>query len=224
MSYQSRAEQKHTGALPEPLTAGIDPFISRTYAYVLASLVGMSILGLISYYSLPKDWLLWLATADSILWILCGWCGWREPLALVFPLFSIVTGLVLGQLAHFYPSVFLSSAILTLVTFAALSAFVHYTKIDFSFLIGFLIISFFVLVGGSMLSVIILQPFYLHVLTSFGVIVFGCWILFDTSRVINRADDDLTPELAAFELILDIIGFHRWLLDLLDVWDSADPT
>lgn len=224
MSYQSKAEQRYPDSLPEPLNSGIDSFISKTYAYFLVSLFGMTVLGFLSYFAFPKGSLLWLSIADSIIWIACGWFGWREPMKLVFPLFISITGLLLGQLAHFYPSVFLIATILTILSFAGLSVFVHYSKKDFSFLIGFLYISFFVLVGGSLLSFIISQPFYLLALTGFGVIVFGCWILFDTSRIINRADDGITPEIAAFELILDIIGFHRWLLDLLDVWDAADPT
>jgi len=46
-----------------------------------------------------------------------------------------------------------------------------------------------------------------------------CWILFDTSQIVHRADAELTPGIAAFELLLDIIGLHRWMLDFLSELD-----
>jgi hypothetical protein len=38
-------------------------------------------------------------------------------------------------------------------------------------------------------------------------------------QIVHRADEELTPGLAAFELLLDIIGLHRWLLDFLSELD-----
>jgi hypothetical protein len=43
--------------------------------------------------------------------------------------------------------------------------------------------------------------------------------IFDTSEIVHRTDAGLTPGIAAFELLLDIIGLHRWLLDLLSELD-----
>lgn len=161
-----------------------------------------------------------LSIADAIIWVLCGWFGWRRPIAVTLPLFSIITGLLLGQLAHLYSSVFFSATVLTLLAFTGLSAYVHITRQNFSFLRGFLCIAFFVLLGGMVLSFFFHQPLIQLALTAFGVVTFGCWILFDTSRIIHRVDEDLTPGIAAFELILDIVGLQRWLLSLLNIVDE----
>ena len=36
------------------------------------------------------------------------------------------------------------------------------------------------------------------------------------NQIVNRRDQTLTPGMAAFELLLDIVGLFRWILDLLD--------
>lgn len=73
--------------------------------------------------------------------------------------------------------------------------------------------------GNYFLGDLIRIPLYHVLIAAFGTIVFLAWVLFDTSRLIHRDDPELTPALAAFELILDIVGLHRWLLDLLKELD-----
>ena len=220
MSYQVNAAESHGLDLPTPLREGIDPFISRTYNFLFAALATMAVTGLVSYWLVPRSWFGGIAIADCLLWIACGWFCWRQPIGFVFPVFSVVTGLFLGQLANFYADVFLSAAVMTLVAFGGLSFYVHLTRKDFSFMAGFLCLSFFIMLGGIVLSFLVDSTAFMIGLTGFGVLVFGCWILFDTSRIIHRADEELTPAVGAFELFLDIIGLFSWLLDLLHLFDS----
>jgi FtsH-binding integral membrane protein len=202
-----------------PSRVGVDPYVRATYSYFLVSLVSMAILGAASYHVLPTSSIAPLCIADGILWIACGWFGWRHPIELTFPAFTLATGLLLGQLAHFFPNVLLVATIVTLFTFGGLSAFVWVSRRNFSFLASFLCVAFFVLLGGCTAALFVESTVYLLCLTGFGVLTFAGWILYDTSRIVHRADEDLTPAVAAFELILDIVGFHRWLLDHLSVWD-----
>ena len=222
MSYQANAIDHFGRALPAPMRAGVDSYISRIYTNFFVSLVTMAILGVASYHYAPRSWQSPLAMADGVLWILCGWFGLRRPVSIVFPLFTAVTGLLLGQLAHTYSAVFSTATILTLCAFGGLTAYVHITGKDFSFLRGFLCVSFFLLLGGWLLAFVFHNPLFLLGWTGFGVLVFGCWILYDTSQIIHRADASLTPGIAAFELILDIVGFHRWLLQHLSFWSFLD--
>jgi FtsH-binding integral membrane protein len=224
MSYHSHATDRHAHNLPSPLQAGIDPFIARTYNHLLVALGGIVLCGLLSYFLLPRSWLIGLGIADCVLWILCGWCCWRQPIEFIFPLFAIITGLFLGQLAQFYAGIFLMAGGLTLLAFAGLSFYVHFTRTDFSFLRGFLCLAFFILLGGMILSIFTPHSAFAVGLTGFGVLTFGCWILFDTSQIIHRADETLTPAVAAFELLLDFVGMHSWLLDLLHYWDFSDAS
>ncbi len=125
MSYQADAIEQHGAALPKPLQAGVDPFIAQTYAWLFAALAAMAAVAAASFYLVPRSWLAGFSTADGILWVLCGWLGWRKPLAVVFPVFCLVTGLTLGAAAHGYPDTALAAAVLALVGFGGLSAYVH---------------------------------------------------------------------------------------------------
>jgi FtsH-binding integral membrane protein len=201
---------------PTPIFEGVDPFIRRTYSVLLVSLLAIVGLGYVSFYTLPRTSFQPLGIADGIIWVLCGWFGWRRPPMVTLGLFSVITGLFLGQLAHmYYANVFALASMLTLVGFIGLSAYVHITKQSFSFLRGFLCISFFILLGGCFIL-----PFF-HIrgmnllISTFGTFVFAGWILYDTSNLLERRDGDYTPGVAAFELLLDLIGFFRWLLSLL---------
>jgi len=107
------------------------------------------------------------------------------------------------------------ATVMTLGAFVGLTVYAHLTKHDFSFLRGFLWAAFLILLS----SILVVPLAHSHWVSlgyaAFGTITFLCWILFDTSQIVHRADAELTPGIAAFELLLDIIGLHRWLLDFL---------
>src|SRR4028119_449647 len=88
-------------ALPLPLRDGINPFIRRTYTVFIISLLGICVSGFLSYLFLPRSSFIPLAIIDGLMWVACGWFGWRRPALLVLPLFSLITGLFLGQVAHY---------------------------------------------------------------------------------------------------------------------------
>jgi len=192
-----------------------EQFIRETYLIFLASLFAMVLLGFLSYRLLPRSSFGVLCLADGLIWIACGWFSWRQPIALSFGLFTFITGLLLGQVAHTSPRALALSSMLSLIAFGGLSAYVHLTRQSFSFLRGFLWISFFILVGASLLLPFVWNDLFSLLLAAFGTFVFLCWILYDTSQLLERRDDDLTPGVAAFELILDIIGLRSWLQSLL---------
>jgi FtsH-binding integral membrane protein len=193
-----------------------DSFLRSTYHLLLIALGSTAVLAIFSSYLLPKSSFGPLAIADGVIWMLCGWFGWRKPIEVTFPLFVVITGLFLGQLAQFHKSSFLMALILTPVTFVGLSFYVHFTKTSFSFLRGFLSMSFFILLGSCILFFFFQSHLLELLLVIFGVLVFASWILYDTSHILERKDADFTPGIAAFELILDIVGLHRWLMELLE--------
>jgi len=196
-----------------------ESFVRSTYRFLFFALAAIAALSIFSSYLLPKTSFAPLGIADAGIWVLCGWFGWRNPIAVVFPLFVIITGLFLGQLAQFHKASFMMASILTPIVFAGLSIYVHLTKKSFTFLRGFLSVSFFVLLGSCILLLFFQSHLFELVLVAFGVLVFACWILYDTSQILERIDADFTPGIAAFELILDIVGLHRWLMDLLESKD-----
>ena len=198
-------------------------FLRSTYRFLFFALTAIVAIAVYSSYALPKSSLIPLSVADGVIWVLCGWFCWRNPITVVFPVFVVITGLFLGQLAQFNKASFLMASILTPIVFAGLSLHVHLTRKSFSFLRGFLSVSFFVLLGGYILSFFFKAHLFELLLVGFGVLVFACWILYDTSQILERTDGEFTPAIAAFELILDIVGLHRWMMDLFgDWWGSED--
>lgn len=204
-----------TMAKPLAFPGSLNSFVAQTYLILLLTLAAIAALGLISFYALPRSSMPALGIADCVIWILCGWLGWRHPLRLVLPLFAIITGLLLGQLAHWYATVFLMATVITLGAFVGLATYAHMTKRDFSFLRGFLWAAFFILLSSILVVPLAHNHWVSLGYAAFGTITFLCWILFDTSRIVHRVDGELTPGIAAFELLLDIIGLHRWMLDFL---------
>jgi FtsH-binding integral membrane protein len=197
-----------------------NPYIARTYNVLLAALAVIAVAGVVSFQFLPRASLLPLAVADTVLWIACGWFGWRRPLQFTMGLFSIVTGALLGQVAHLTPpGVFAQATVFTMVTFAGLSFYVHVTKKDFSFLGGFLVAAFWISIVASVIMVFFpglraTMPF-----AAFGTLVFAGWILYDTSHVAREVDSMELAGYAAFALLLDIVGLFKNLLNLL--WSFA---
>ena len=201
---------------------GIASFETQTLRAFAVMLAAIALVGGFSYGCVPRLAMVPLGIADSILWILCGWLGWRQPSGMVVPLFTIVTGLFVGQLAHSHSSVFFTATVFSIGAFSGLAAYAHFSRRDFSFLQGFLCVSFMVLIIGGVLAVFVHSDIYQLLYSGFGVIVFAAWILYDIDQIVSREDASLTPTTAALELLLDLIGLHRWLLDHLNLWNSRD--
>ena len=186
-------------------------FIEQTYRMLLVALICMVLMGAASYRWLPRSLAIPLYSIDGAVWMLCGWFNWRQPVGVVFPLFCIVTGLCFGRLAHSAPFACGCASILTLATFSCLTGYVHFTRTNFSFLKGFLWMVFFTILLSGILVPFSHSRFASLGYATFGTLVFLCWILYDTSQVIENDDVSFTAGVAAFELLLDIIALHEWL-------------
>jgi FtsH-binding integral membrane protein len=207
------SEQPEPTLSDTPAEVDDDYFIAKTYGYLFAALTAMTLIGFASYGYLPRSWLAALSTADSVVWLLCLRWRWRRPLGLVFPLFTLITGMELGELAHLYPAVFFSASAFTLLASGGLSLFVLITKCDFSSLAGFFCVVLIVLLAAGLLSWHYHQHSVLFGLTGFCVAVGAGSILYDTSQTLQGSDSGLTPGLAAFQLILDLVLAQTWIVE-----------
>jgi len=99
--------------------------------------------------------------------------------------------------------------------FLALSAYVLTTKKDFSFLGGFLMVGFIVVVGAMILSFFVQMP-ALSLAVSGGIIlIMSGFILFDTSRIINGGETNYIR--ATVGLFLNIFNIFTSLLHILGI-------
>jgi modulator of FtsH protease len=88
------------------------------------------------------------------------------------------------------------------------------SKRDFSFLGGFLSMGLWVLIGASLLSFFVGGASFSLAIASVGVLLFGGYILFDTSRIL-RDPTNRDPVGAAIGLYLNFLNMFLFLLRIL---------
>ncbi|MED5515751.1 MAG: Bax inhibitor-1/YccA family protein [SAR324 cluster bacterium] len=144
----------------------------------------------------------------------------RKPGLNIIALFSFTTvsGLTLGPLlARVGPTIAAEAFALTAITFVCLSAYVVYSKKDFSFMSGFLMTGLIVLVVGGLLNMFFIQSGMMHfVMSGASVLLFSGFILYDTSNILRYygTDEHVSATLA---LYLDVLNLFIALLSILGI-------
>ncbi len=104
--------------------------------------------------------------------------------------------------------------LLTVLGFTGLTSYALLSKRDFSFLGGFLSMGLWVLIGASLLSFFVGGSAFSLAIASVGVLLFGGFILFDTSRIL-RDPDNRDAVGAALGLYLNFLNLFMFLLRIL---------
>lgn len=139
-------------------------------------------------------------------------------LALLFG-FTFIDGMVGGPYlaylsAHGYGSVVVSAAGTTLGTFGALTAYVFWSKTDFSYLKGFLWAGLWALILVGFFGYFISMGHMVHMLYLYaGVLIFVGYVLYDTSNIIHHCQTDETVH-ATLMLFLDLINLFWFILQI----------
>jgi modulator of FtsH protease len=225
-----------------PLTTAL-PFLRRVYAYLLGG-VALAIVGagVALYTGEPVDMgngitlrpLVAFAIEHWIVMLL-GYFGAfmaanflrRRPGVNVLALgaYTFVTGLFLAPTLFFAQlmashgqtldaSPVRDAFLLTGAAFTGLSGYALVTRRDFSFMGAALSMGTWVVLGALFLGMF-LQSSVLQLATaSVGVLLFGGYILYDTSRLLHDRDES-DPVGAALRLFLDIVNVFLFLLRIL---------
>ncbi len=104
--------------------------------------------------------------------------------------------------------------LLTIAGFGGLTGYVLTTRKDFSFLGGFLSMGILVLLGAMVLGFFIGGQVFQLAIASIGVLLFGAYVLYDTSRIL-RSGDRSDPVGAAVSLYLDFLNIFLFVLRIL---------
>jgi FtsH-binding integral membrane protein len=196
-------------------------FIAKVYNYLFGAVALMVITGFVAYKQIALESIsrgfFWGLFGASMLVLIIGMFSSRvKGLNLVlFGIYAILEGVFLGVLAKMYVtaglgSIFAQAAVLSLLVFGGLTAFVHITKKDFSFMGGFLFVMLLLLIGAGIVGFAV-----------GGTAIFSMYILFDTSQVIHRIHEDEAVT-GAWMLFIDLIGLFLYLLDLLTILSGRD--
>ena len=104
--------------------------------------------------------------------------------------------------------------LLATMAFVGLSTYAHLSRKDFSFLAGFVSMGLWVVIGAGILNLFLGSSAFSLAIASVGVLLFGAYILFDTSRI-RRDPSNADPIGAAIQLYLNFLNLFLFLLRLL---------
>lgn len=105
--------------------------------------------------------------------------------------------------------------------FGGLTAYALTTKKDFSFLGGMLWMGLLVLLGAMLIGIFVGSQVFHLAIASVGVLLFGAYVLYDTSRLLH-SDEPITPIDAAISLYLDFLNIFLFLLQILSSGRRSD--
>lgn len=111
--------------------------------------------------------------------------------------------------------------ILAAAGFGGLTAYAMITKKDFSFLGGMLWMGLLVLIGASVIGMFVGSQVFHLAIASVGVLLFGAYVLYDTSRLLH-SEEPITPIDAAISLYLDFLNIFLFLLQILSSGRRGD--
>ena len=133
--------------------------------------------------------------------------------------FTFVSGLTLGPILGLYimggkSTVIAEAFALTTVVFFGLSAYVVFSRKDFSFMGGFLMTGLIILVVGSLINMFVGSSMGAFLISGVSVFLFSGFILYDTSNILrNYSTEDYVS--ATLALYLDILNLFIALLNIL---------
>lgn len=203
-------------------------FIRKTYVLFMAGIVAAVVAGAITVSSRPlyeaaiailRMPLLGLVLLLGSVWIASALSRTEGLNYIALFGFTAFTGFWITPLLAMYelymPGILMQAAVLTLLTFGALTTYVFVTKKDFSFLGGMLTVGLITLIGGMLLNMFWLKSSMMSYWMSWGILlVFSGYVLFDTSRIIHRYDEKSYCS-AAIALFLDFFNMFLAILSIL---------
>ena len=143
------------------------------------------------------------------------------------PVIFGITGLLgfgLGPVLNHYLAVNSSIVMTALggtgVIFLALSAYALTTRKDFSFMGGFLMVGFFVVLAAALLNIFLAMPVLFLVINAAIIMIMSGFILYETSNVIHGGETNYI--MATASLFLSILNLFQALLHLLGAFGGDD--
>jgi len=146
-------------------------------------------------------------------------------IAVVFAITGLL-GFGLGPILSMYAAVPNGGQIIatalggTGVIFLGLSGYVLTTKKDFSFLGGFLVVGFLVVLGAALANIFLAIPAMSLAISAAIIFIMSGFILYDTSRIINGGETNYI--MATVGLYLSIYNIFISLLHILTAFGGDD--
>ena len=143
------------------------------------------------------------------------------------PVIFAITGLLglgLGPVLTYYltinPSIVMTAMGGTGVIFLGLSGYALTTRKDFSFMAGFLMVGFFVVLGAALLNIFLEMPMLFLAVNAAIVLIMSGFILYETSSIIHGGETNYI--MATASIFLSILNLFQALLHLLGAFANND--
>ncbi|MEC4682917.1 MAG: Bax inhibitor-1/YccA family protein [Nitrospirota bacterium] len=111
---------------------------------------------------------------------------------------------------------------LTMAIFFSLSIYAIVSGKSFSFMGSFLFTGLIIVVVLSIVQIFFHPPLFQAVLSGVASLLFSGLILYDTSRILESSEDELSPVMAVVSLYLDVFNLFVSLLRLLEIFKGED--
>ena len=143
--------------------------------------------------------------------------------------FTFISGVTIFPALNHYinvggPGLVMSAFGITTVIFAVLTAYAYFSKRDFSFLGGFLLVGVIALIGLAIVRIFVpsLGVGMLGLSIAFlGIMIFSGFVLYDISKFKHGLANEMIP-LAVLCLYLDFINLFLYVLQFLGILSSDD--
>ena len=231
--FGARAAQLGAPAVTRTVDERI-AFIRRVYGWMFAGILATVMGVAIAVKSgLAEDLL--LAGIFPNIMLMLVWIGGAYGLQKVrhvptwnvvaFAAYGLLTGVVISGIVYVAvliakmngaaPGTYvLQAGGLTLVTFGGLSAYAFFTKRDFSFLRGILVVGTFALLGALVIGFFVHATAFQMLISCAGVLLFAGYTLYDTQKVL-RTFPEGEHVAGAMTLFLDFVLLFVYILRIV---------
>lgn len=213
-------------ARPQESVLATNKVLRNTYA-----LLSMTLLfsGVMAYISVSMQIGFGAALVANIIAIAMLWfvlprtANSGAGIGVIFAITGLL-GMGLGPLLGHYlavnPSVVMTAVGGTGVIFLGLSGYALTTRKDFSFMGGFLMVGFFVVLGAALLNIFMQMPVLYLVVNAAIIMIMSGFILYQTSSIIHGGETNYI--MATAGIFLSILNLFTALLQLLGAFSGDD--
>ncbi|MBT8446490.1 MAG: Bax inhibitor-1/YccA family protein [Gammaproteobacteria bacterium] len=211
----------YTVAHSEAGILATNKLIRNTYTLLSMTLLFSALTAAVSMFLAlpPFTYLLSIGGAFLMMWlVLPRYANSAAGIGIVFAITGLM-GLGLGPILSMYaslpngPQIIATALGGTGIIFLALSAYALTTRKDFSFLGGFLMVGFLVVLAAALANIFLAIPAMSLALSAVIIMLMSGFILYDTGRMVNGGETNYV--MATIGLYLNIFNIFINLLHLL---------
>lgn len=217
--YQERAVARPVGSALET-----NKVLRNTYALLSMTLLFSAVMAAVGVFSNISYGVALIAdiVAIAMLWFVLPRTA---NSAAGIPVIFAITGLLgfgLGPVLNYYltvnPTIVMTALGGTAVIFLGLSGYALTTRKDFSFMAGFLMVGFFVVLAAALLNIFLEIPALFLAVNAAIVLIMSGFILFQTSSIIHGGETNYI--MATAGIFLSILNLFQALLHLLGAFSN----